>query len=135
MPLARYRDAGIVMGLGSDVAGGPDVSIFGEMRAAAYTQSGRRTMLGDPRAVVRNRSTGCGWGRSTARARLVSKRSIGSIETGKEADFICVDATATAPVAGDDVTDAEEICEPVDLPDAAGRWSAAPWVRGRRLPA
>ena len=52
MPLARYRDAGIVIGLGSDVAGGPDVSIFGEMRAASYTQSGRRTMLGDPEPPI-----------------------------------------------------------------------------------
>jgi cytosine/adenosine deaminase-related metal-dependent hydrolase len=48
MPLARYRDAGIVIGLGSDVAAGPDVSLFGEMRAASYTQSGRRTMLAIP---------------------------------------------------------------------------------------
>ncbi len=28
MPLARYLEAGLAVGLGSDVAGGPDLSIF-----------------------------------------------------------------------------------------------------------
>src|SRR5947208_3131162 len=48
MPLARYLDAGLVVGLGSDVSAGPELSLFAVMRAGAYTQSGMRTMLSDP---------------------------------------------------------------------------------------
>src|SRR3990172_742935 len=46
MPLARYRAAGIPVGLGSDVAGGPELSIFANMRAGAYVQSGLRVLEG-----------------------------------------------------------------------------------------
>ena len=38
MPLAAFRSAGVVVGLGSDVAAGPEVSIFSVMRAGAVTQ-------------------------------------------------------------------------------------------------
>ena len=44
MPLARYRAAGIRVGLGSDVAAGPELSIFANMRAGAYIQSGLRVL-------------------------------------------------------------------------------------------
>src|SRR5207249_10822347 len=42
MPLARYLEAGIRVGLGSDVAAGPELSIFGAMRSGADTQSALR---------------------------------------------------------------------------------------------
>ena len=41
MPLSRWLEAGVVVGLGSDVSGGPDPSIFGVMRAGAYLADGR----------------------------------------------------------------------------------------------
>ena len=44
MRLSRYLAAGISVGLGSDVAGGPELSIFAAMRAGAYTQSGLRVL-------------------------------------------------------------------------------------------
>jgi len=132
MPLARYLAAGLTVGLGSDVSGGPDVSIFGEMRAGSYTQSGRRTMLGDAEEPLKPFD----WLRmgSLDGARVLGlDGAIGSIEEGKDADFVCVDASVTAPVAGDDRDEPEEI---------AGRliYRARPtmirgaWVRGRRLP-
>jgi guanine deaminase len=133
MPLARYLDAGVVTGLGSDVAGGPDVSIFGEMRAAAYTQSGRRTMLGDPEPQLKplellRLATYDG-------ARVLGlEAEIGSIESGKQADLICVDPAATAPVAGDEVGDAEEIVSRLIYRTRPAMIRGA-WVRGRRLPA
>ena len=133
MPLARYRSAGIVVGLGSDVAGGPDVSIFGEMRAAAYTQSGRRTMLGDAEPPLKPFD----WLRlgSLDGARALGLEDvIGSLEPGKEADFICVDESATTPVAGDVVTDPEEICSRLIYRTRPHMVRGA-WVRGRRLPA
>jgi len=133
MPLARYREAGVVIGLGSDIAGGPDLSIFGEMRAGSYTQSGRRTMLGDTEPVFMPFD----WLRlgtlDGARA-LGLELHIGSIETGKEADFICVDAGATTPVAGDEVDDAEEIASRLIYRTRPNMVRGA-WVRGRRLPA
>ncbi|MDP9483006.1 MAG: amidohydrolase family protein, partial [Chloroflexota bacterium] len=44
MPLARYRAAGIRVGLGTDVAAGPELSILANMRAGAYTQSALRVL-------------------------------------------------------------------------------------------
>ncbi len=80
MPLARYRAAGIRVGLGSDVAAGPELSIFANMRAGAYIQNGLRVREGpDARAPGSDRSTGCGWGRSTAPGRSGStSRSVRS---------------------------------------------------------
>lgn len=132
MPLARYRDAGIVIGLGSDVAAGPDVSLFGEMRAASYTQSGRRTMLGDSEPPMKPFD----WLRlgSLEGARALGlEEQIGSIEAGKEADFICVDASLTTPVEGDAVDDAEEIASRL-IYRTRPQMVRGAWVRGRRLP-
>ena len=42
MPLGRYLEAGLSLGLGSDVAGGPDLSIFTVMRTGFYAQNARR---------------------------------------------------------------------------------------------
>ncbi|HJW22770.1 MAG TPA: amidohydrolase family protein, partial [Candidatus Limnocylindrales bacterium] len=47
MPLARYLEAGLGIGLGSDVAGGPDPSIFSVMRVGAYVQTANRVVAGD----------------------------------------------------------------------------------------
>ena len=52
MPLARYREAGLSIGLGSDVSGGPDASIFSVMRVGAYAQMARRSMVGDEGAIL-----------------------------------------------------------------------------------
>jgi guanine deaminase len=133
MPLSRYLDAGIVVGLGSDVAGGPDVSIFGEMRAGSYTQSGRRTMLGDTHEPLKPLD----WLRmgslDGARALGLDDR-IGSIEPGKEADLICVDASATSPIDGQDTNEPAEIASRL-VYRTRPRMVRAAWVRGRRLPA
>lgn len=133
MPLARYRAAGIVVGLGSDVAGGPDLSIFAEMRAASYTHSGRRTMLGDSGPPLRPFD----WLRlgSLDGARALGLDGVtGSIEPGKEADFIAVDASATTPVAGDAVDDPEEIASRL-IYRTKPQMVRGAWVRGRRLAA
>ncbi len=133
MPLARYLDAGLAVGLGTDVAAGPELSIFSVMRAAAYTQSGVRTMLGESRPSL----TPLDWlamgSLAGARALGIDDR-IGSLEVGKEADMIAVDAALTAPLPGQEESD-----DPADLmsrliyrgrPDMV----RAAWVRGRKLP-
>ncbi len=47
MPLGRYLDAGLRVGLGSDVAAGPDPSIFSVMRVGAYVQNALRIVAGE----------------------------------------------------------------------------------------
>jgi guanine deaminase len=133
MPLARYLDAGVVVGLGSDVAAGPDLSLFAVMRAGAYTQSGLRTMLNEQRASL----TPLDWLRvgTLEGARVLGlEDAIGSLEAGKEADFICVDPRVTAAIDGGDSDDPLEIMSRLIFrarPDMV----AGAWVRGRRLPA
>ena len=95
MPLARYREAGLGVGLGSDVAAGPDPSIFTVMQLGAYAQSALRTVGGETRPVLGPME----WLRlgtlDGARALGIDDR-IGSLEAGKEADLIVVDPRLTA---------------------------------------
>jgi guanine deaminase len=132
MPLARYLEAGLSVGLGSDVAGGPDLSIFSVMRAGAYTQSGLRTMLGESRPAL----SPLDWLRmgslEGARALGIDDR-IGSLEQGKEADFICVDPDATAPLPGQHTDDPAELMSRLIYRQRPDMIRGA-WVRGRMLP-
>ena len=129
--LAHRLEAGLTVGLGSDVSGGPDASIFSVMRAGAYAQMARRSLAGDeadalgPLAWLRLGTL------DGARA-LGLDADIGSLEAGKEADLIAVDPAFVAPLPG-----VEDI-DPVGLmsrlifrahPDMV----RAAWVRGRRL--
>jgi guanine deaminase len=135
MPLSRYLEAGLGLGLGSDVAGGPDPSIFTVMQVGAYAQAALRTVGGETRPVLGPLD----WLRlgtlDGARALGLDDR-IGSLEARKEADLIAVDPRLTSPRR--------------DLPYDAGRVEAddvmsrlifrahpdmvrGAWVRGRRL--
>jgi guanine deaminase len=99
MPLARYREARIAIGLGSDVAAGPEVSLFGVMRAGAYTQNALHGMQLAPHPAMPPAE----WlrmgtlGGATA---LGMQDRIGSVEVGKEADLIAVDPHVTLPLDG-----------------------------------
>jgi guanine deaminase len=133
MPLARYLEAGIPIGLGSDVAAGPELSIFTVMRAAAITA--RSLQLQGGRA--RRRMTPLDWLRvgtlDGARALGMGER-IGSLEAGKEADLIVVDPTLTDPLS-----EAEQLGEPDDLMSRLifrphPEMVRGAWVRGRLLP-
>lgn len=140
MPLARFLGAGLGIGLGSDVAGGPDPSMFSVMRVGAYAQNARRTLLGESEPSLGPLD----WIRmgtlAGARALGLADR-IGSIEAGKEADLIAVDAGLTAPVRHADLGAPQH--EPIDddPADIASRLIFRPhpemvraaWVRGRTL--
>src|SRR4030095_13941634 len=90
MPLSRWLEAGIVVGLGADVSGGPDPSMFGVIGAGAPSQMGLRALGHEARPAL----TPLDWLRlgslDGARALGLEDR-IGSIEVGKEADLIVVD--------------------------------------------
>jgi len=135
MPLARYLEAGLSVGLGTDVAGGPDASLFTVMRVGAYAQVARRTVAGDAGAILGS----IDWLRlgtlAGARALGLGDR-IGSLESGKEADLIAVDPRKTVALP-DLAYDAERV-EGEELvsrlifrahPDMV----RGAWVRGRRL--
>src|SRR3954470_6054829 len=132
MPLARYRDAGLSMGLGSDVSGGPETSIFSVMRVGAYAQMARRSMVGDEGPILDPFE----WLRmgTLDGARALGLGEItGSLEAGKEADLIAIDPSFVAPLTSQPVDD-----DPADL---MSRWIfrahpemvRAAWVRGKRL--
>jgi guanine deaminase len=131
MPLARYLEAGLIVGLGSDVAGGPDVSIFRQMRVGAQGQATWRVMGGDDRPVLEPLD----WLRmgtlGGARA-LGLDAVIGSLEAGKEADLIALDPTMTSPIDGSIVEDPDEIMSRLIFRTHPDMVRAA-WVRGRLL--
>jgi guanine deaminase len=137
MPLARYLAAGIRVGLGSDVAAGPELSIFANMRAGAYIQSGLRVLAdergeaGDDVAPLQPLD----WLRLAtyegARA-LGQQDAIGSLEPGKEADMIAVDPRLVAPVPGIDSDDPAEVMSRLAFRPHPDMVRGA-WVRGKRL--
>jgi guanine deaminase len=133
MPSAKFHAARLSIGLGSDISGGPDASIFSVMRTGAYAQMARRSLVGDEGAIL----APLDWLRAGtldgARA-LGLGDAIGSIEAGKEADLIAIDPGLVAPLGDHGAGDAD----PTDLmsrlifrchPDMV----RAAWVRGRRL--
>ncbi|HEY7525612.1 MAG TPA: guanine deaminase [Candidatus Limnocylindria bacterium] len=135
MPLARYQAAGVVIGLGSDVAAGPDVSLFGVMRAGAYTQNGLHALGMAPHPAMPPHD----WLRLATlggAAALGLEDAIGSVEEGKEADLIVVDPAATEPMEGVASPNAapEEILSRLIYRVHPAMVRGA-WVRGRLLPA
>jgi guanine deaminase len=141
MPLARWLEAGIVVGLGSDISGGPDASLFSVMRVGAYGQMARRALAG---GEERGPFGPLDWLRlgtiDGARALGLEDR-IGSLEAGKEADLIVVDPAMTSPLRGVGTTPELDIGPLRDSAAIVGRliFRAHPdmvrgaWVRGRQL--
>ena len=87
MPLARYLEAGLTVGLGSDVSGGPDASIFSVMRVGAYAQMARRSLVGDE-GRIHDPLDWLRMGTLDGARALGLDAVIGSLEAGKEADLI-----------------------------------------------
>ena len=135
MPLARYLEAGLKAGLGSDVAGGPEASLFSVMRVGFYAQAALRTIGGEDRKPLGPLD----WLRlgTLDGARVLGlENRIGSIEVGKEADVIAVDPRLTAALPNlpyDPArVDAEEVVSRLIFRTHSDMVRGA-WVRGRRL--
>jgi len=131
MPMARYLEAGLMVGLGSDVAAGPELSIFSAMRVGAYTQNALRVVAGDARPAL----APLDWLRmgTLEGARVLGiDDAIGSLEPGKEADMIAVDPSLTAPLPGVEANDPADLISRL-MYRAHPSMVRAAWVRGRRL--
>jgi guanine deaminase len=135
MPLARYLEAGLRVGLGSDVAGGPDASMFSVMRMGFYAQAARRTLAGETRPALGPLD----WlrlGTLEGARSLGLEERIGSIEVGKEADLIAVDPRLTAALRDLPYDaarpDPEEVLSRLIFRTHPDMVRGA-WVRGRRL--
>ena len=125
MPLGRYLEAGLSVGLGSDVAGGPDLSLFGVMRVGFYAQSAMGWPTPSPLEWLR-------LGTLEGARVLGLGEVIGSLELGKEADLIVVDPSLVAPIEGTVDDDPADLASRLIFrahPDMV----RGAWVRGRRL--
>ena len=135
MPLARYLAAGIRIGLGSDVAAGPDAPLFSVMRAGAYTQNALRAAgLSDAPPLAPG-----DWlrlGTLGGAEALGLEDRIGSVEAGKEADLIVIDPSVTLPLEGVGATDQDRSDEVLSrlIFRAHPSMVRGAWVRGRLLP-
>ncbi len=137
MPLAERLAAGLTVGLGSDVSGGAELSLFGVMRTGAYAQQARRALVGDAGATPLGPLDWLRLATLDGARALGLEGSIGSIELGKEADLIAVDPARTAPI-GAALDDPDRLADPELLVGrlifrADPSMVRAAWVRGRRL--
>jgi guanine deaminase len=136
MPLARYLAAGLRVGLGSDVAAGPDAPLFSVMRAGAYTQNALRA-AGLSDAPPLSPADWLRLGTLGGAEALGLEDRIGSVEVGKEADLIAVDPSVTLPLEGvgahEDGPSDEMLSRLIFRAHPAMVRGA--WVRGRLLPA
>jgi guanine deaminase len=131
MPLGRYLDEGLRIGLGTDVAGAPDLSVITQMRLGFFQHNSRATVVGDDAAVPAPLE----WlrlGTLGGAQALGLDDVIGSLEAGKEADLIAVDLEAARPPNAGPCHDAEEVVSQLIFRERPDMVRAA-WVRGRRL--
>ncbi len=122
-PFNRIKKAGIKFGLGSDVAGGPQISLFSVMKDTAYMQTEQWI---SPRELFYLGTLG------GAKAANLDK-VVGSLEVGKEADFVVIDPTRKSGVPADMLGhNADDILSTlIYLGD--DRMIVSTFVRGRKL--
>src|ERR1043166_3917261 len=93
--LDQLLKAGIPVGLGSDVAGGPELNMWQVMRAAIDVQKARTAYESNLRPL---RASEAFYLATTGGARALGKANfIGTLDPGKEADVTIVDLAAVAP--------------------------------------
>jgi guanine deaminase len=99
MKLDQLLGAGIAVGLGSDVAAGPELNMWQVMRAAIDVQKARAF---HDSSVPQLRPAGAFHLATMGGANALGKaRAIGTLDVGKEADLLVVDLASMLPYAGD----------------------------------
>lgn len=122
-PIERVRKGGVKFGLGSDVAAGPEMCMFRVMKDSAYIQ---HDVWLTPSELL--------YFATLAGARAVNLQDkVGSLEKGKEADFIVIDPTAKSGVPADilEQPSANILSSLVYVGD--DRMVKATYVRGKRV--
>ncbi|MEY2479683.1 MAG: guanine deaminase [Verrucomicrobiota bacterium] len=93
--LDQLLKAGLAIGLGSDVAAGPELNMWQVMRAAVEVQKVRAMSESN---LQRLRPSEAFYLATTGGARALGKTAtIGTLDTGKEADLLIVDLAALLP--------------------------------------
>jgi guanine deaminase len=131
MDLGALREAGVNVGLGSDVAGGPDVSMWRVMRAAIEVRNTREAVYGY--APPFGAAEAFHLATMGGAAALGIDRDTGTIEAGKEADLLVLDPTTAAPPgAQPELMDAGEVLSLLAWRGDA-RTTVRTYVRGRAV--
>jgi guanine deaminase len=97
--LDQLMKAGIAVGLGSDVAAGPELNMWQVMRAAIDVQKARTAYEPNLRAL--RPSEAFYLGTQGGACALGKANTIGTLEIGKEADLLVIDLSAIAPYPND----------------------------------
>jgi guanine deaminase len=134
MPLGDYLRAGVRIGLGSDVAAGPELSMFTVMRAGTMTQRALELTGQADRSLAVRPIDWLRLGTLGGAAVLGLEERIGSIEIGKEADLIAIDPRMTTPLPGDEprIASADDVLSRLIFRPHPNMVRGA-WVRGRLL--
>jgi guanine deaminase len=97
-PLDRLRAAGVRIGLGSDVAAGPELNLWQVMRSAVETQKVRRMQ---DQSVPELTAAQAFFLATQGGADVVGQgKSIGTFDPGREADVLVLDLNAVLPYGG-----------------------------------
>ncbi len=97
-PLLALRQAGIPVGLGSDVAAGPELNLWQVMRSAIETQAVRR--MQDESIPILSPADALHLATMGAATALGKDHLIGSLDPGKEADLLLLDLNRVLPLRG-----------------------------------
>lgn len=98
MPLDRLLDAGLRVGLGSDVAGGPELNLWQVMRSAIESQKARsfyETGVRVPTTAELFHLATLGGAIALGKERIV-----GTFDVGKDADLVALDLAAVQAYGG-----------------------------------
>ena len=95
LPLEKIRAAGLRIGLGSDVAAGPELNLWQVMRAAIESQKARSFY--EPEAEIPTPAAALHMATQGSAEALGKGKIIGSFEIGKEADLTILDYGALLP--------------------------------------
>jgi guanine deaminase len=134
MPLSRYLAAGLRVGIGSDVAAAPELSIITEMRTGFYAAHALKVAGRGGDGPVPGPLDWLRLGTLDGARALGLDGAIGSLEAGKEADLIAVDPRLTLPPGGGDTDDPDALAGRLIFREHPGMVRGA-WVRGRLLDA
>jgi guanine deaminase len=97
MPLDRLQNAGLRIGLGSDVAGGPEVNMWQVMRSTIEAQQARSFYHND--VPVPSPSDALYMATLGGAGALGIEAVTGSLDVAKDADFVVIDAARCLPTS------------------------------------